>query len=88
MRWLHWSVEEFEALHNPPNCGLLHLQKTPDGTGYRLTNESRELIKGPAESGGAFLKLGDILDQERRKREMSSTDRAAFDELAKNAWGM
>ena len=86
MRWLHWTVEEFEELHNPPNCGLLHLQKKPDGTGYRLTDACRELIRGPEQSGGA-MKLGDILADQRR-REMTRTDRAAFDALAENAWGM
>jgi broad specificity phosphatase PhoE len=30
MKWLHWLVEQFEAMNNPPNCGyfVLELQKS------------------------------------------------------------
>jgi broad specificity phosphatase PhoE len=27
MRWLHWSVEEFESLRNPQNCQIVIMQK-------------------------------------------------------------
>jgi broad specificity phosphatase PhoE len=85
MRWLHWSVDEFEVLHNPPNCGLLHLQRTPDGSSYELAKESRELIKAPGVSGGG-LQLGEFLEERRRK--LTSRDRAAIAALADTAWGI
>ena len=80
MRWLHWSVDEFESLHNPPNCGLLHLRR--EGSEYRLCRESTYLIKAPSESGGA-LKLGFAME----RRQQSSSDRAAFASLADSASG-
>jgi broad specificity phosphatase PhoE len=82
MRWLHWSVDEFEQLQNPPNCGLLHLYR--DGSAYRLSRESTALIKAPGESGGA-LQLGEQLLERRRRRK--SSDREAFAALAESAWG-
>ena len=82
MRWLHWSVDEFEQTLNPPNCGLLHLQR--DGSAYRLSRESTALIKAPGESGGA-LQLGEQLLERRRRHP--SADRAAFAALAETAWG-
>ncbi len=30
MRWFHWSVEEFERLHNPKNCQIIILEKQAD----------------------------------------------------------
>lgn len=27
MRWLHWSVEEFENIKNPDNCEIIHLER-------------------------------------------------------------
>ncbi len=30
MRWFHWSVEEFERLHNPKNCQIITLEKQVD----------------------------------------------------------
>lgn len=30
MRWFHWSVEEFEGLHNPRNCQIVMLEKMLD----------------------------------------------------------
>ena len=27
MRWFHWSVEEFEKLHNPKNCQIIIMEK-------------------------------------------------------------
>jgi broad specificity phosphatase PhoE len=90
MKWFHWSVDDFEALHNPPNCGLLHLERTPNG--YKLTEESRKLIKGPLpqdETGvGRGLQLGDVLKERRRVRGLSPEDREAFDSLADSAWGI
>lgn len=79
MRWLHWSVDEFEALHNPPNTGILHLQR--DGSIYRLCRESTALIKAPNDSGGA-LQIGFQL-----KRSRESSDRAAFAALVDSARG-
>lgn len=61
MRYLHWTVEDFEALHNLPNCGLIHLRRfdEPGGPAYRLTGESRELIKAPKDPGlGKALRVG------------------------------
>jgi broad specificity phosphatase PhoE len=86
MRWLHWSVEDFEALHNPPNCGLLHLQRVGEGanTAYRLTEESRELIQAPTEKGiGRGLQLGHMLS-----RKNSEKDIRTWDELPETAWGI
>lgn len=82
MRWLHWSVDDFEALHNPPNCGLLHLRRVDEGGGakYRLTGESRELIKAPKERGiGRGLQLGQML--EKRQSEISW-------DFSETAWGL
>jgi len=31
MRWLHYTVEQFEAEKNPPNCGYFVLELKPDG---------------------------------------------------------
>ena len=36
MRWLHWSVEEFEALKNPKNCEFFVLKLDKDTDKYRL----------------------------------------------------
>ena len=30
MRWLHWTVEDFENLHNPRNCQIVILRKKID----------------------------------------------------------
>lgn len=90
MKWFHWSVDDFEKLHNPPNCGLLHLERT--AAGYQLTEQSRQLIKGPLpqdEGGtGRGLQLGDALKERRRRRGLSREDREAFDSLADSAWGI
>lgn len=40
MRWFHWSVEQFELLANPENCGYYHLQLN------KLTNKY-DLITPP-----------------------------------------
>jgi broad specificity phosphatase PhoE len=38
MRWFHWSVEEFESLHNLPNCGIVIMQKDLNDR-YKLMSE-------------------------------------------------
>jgi broad specificity phosphatase PhoE len=38
MRWFHWSVEEFESLHNPKNCQIIIMEKQADDH-YKLTSE-------------------------------------------------
>jgi hypothetical protein len=38
MRWFHWSVEEFESLHNPKNCQIIVLEKQADQH-YKLMSE-------------------------------------------------
>ena len=38
MRWLHWSVEEFENLKNPGNCKVVVLEQNPAGK-YQLITE-------------------------------------------------
>lgn len=38
MRWFHWTVEEFEKLHNPKNCQIVVMQKQPDNH-YKLISE-------------------------------------------------
>jgi len=90
MRWLHWSVDDFEKLHNPPNCGLLLMKRTPDGNAYELSDESRDLIKAPRfdrDSGyvGSGLKLGELL---KTQHPLSRKDRDAFDDLPHSAWGV
>ena len=92
MKWFHWSVDEFEDLHNPPNCGLLHFRRC-GLDGYQLTEESRQLIKGPVpsdESGvGKGLKLGEVLLQRaRRMQGLTWEDRRAYDSLPDAARGL
>lgn len=82
MRWLHWSVEDFEMTENPPNCGLLHLRRTDDG--YRLTDCSRKLINAPLEQGiGRGLVIMDEMHQHRQHGEAEN-----FDSLHETAWGL
>lgn len=38
MRWFHWSVEEFEGLHNPKNCQISVMEKMSNNH-YRLVSE-------------------------------------------------
>jgi broad specificity phosphatase PhoE len=38
MRWLHWSVEEFENIRNPENCQVVVLEMDNCGK-YKLTKE-------------------------------------------------
>ena len=38
MRWFHWSVEEFESLHNPKNCQIIIMEKQADNH-YTLSSE-------------------------------------------------
>jgi len=38
MRWFHWSVEEFEKLHNPKNCQIVIMEKQVDEH-YILSSE-------------------------------------------------
>jgi len=38
MRWFHWSVEEFESLHNPKNCQIIVMEKQTDNR-YKLISE-------------------------------------------------
>lgn len=97
MRWLHWSVEDFEGLYNPPNCGLLHLRRVEvrkngmlnnssvsgsgRGVAYRLTEDSRKLIKSPQERGlGRGLQLGELLAKRRARDE--------WDDLGESGWGL
>lgn len=84
MRWLHWSVDDFETLHNPPNCGLLHLTRISSGSGgaaYRLVRESRELIKSPKEIGiGRGLQIGKGLEARMKIDE--------WDDLTESSWGL
>mmetsp|Transcript_30115 Transcript_30115/g.46167 ORF Transcript_30115/g.46167 Transcript_30115/m.46167 type:complete len:285 (+) Transcript_30115:77-931(+) len=92
-RWLHWSVDDFEQLHNPPNCGLLHLKRLDgaDGTSvaYRLTRESRELIRAPKETGiGRALQLGEPLLEGRTAASSSRSNRETWESLSETAWGI
>jgi broad specificity phosphatase PhoE len=38
MRWFHWSVEEFESLHNLKNCQIVVMEKQANQY-YKLTSE-------------------------------------------------
>ena len=44
MRWLHWTVEEFELLANPRNCQMVVLELDQNGK-YHLKSE---LLRRPA----------------------------------------
>lgn len=47
MRWFHWSVEEFETLHNPKNCQVVVLNKGDDDKyqlGIGLTKRDRSKL--------------------------------------------
>ena len=87
MRWLHWTVDEFEVLHNPNNCAIIVLERIDgaDGGGagegsekvrhpmYRLTTQSRELLNSPSSGGiGRALKLGQVLARDDRNRRLGS----------------
>ena len=41
MRWFHWTVEKFESLPNPKNCGTYILERTDTGK-YALLNDPGE----------------------------------------------
>jgi broad specificity phosphatase PhoE len=41
MRWLHWTVEEFEILRNPRNCQVVVMQKNAKGR-YELISELKK----------------------------------------------
>ena len=49
MRWLHWTVEEFHELANPPNCSIFELVTDPD-----------PLYTGPYSLVKPFPKKGEI----------------------------
>lgn len=38
MRWFHWTVEEYESLHNPKNCQIVVMEKQVDDH-YQLISE-------------------------------------------------
>ncbi len=38
MRWLHWSVEEFESVANPENCEIVIMEKQ-ENRRYKLVSE-------------------------------------------------
>lgn len=38
MRWFHWSVEEYESLHNPKNCQIVVMEKQTDNH-YSLSSK-------------------------------------------------
>ena len=40
MRWLHWTVEEYESLENPHNCQVLVMEMSDDGK-YKLITPLR-----------------------------------------------
>lgn len=44
MRWLHWSVEEFESYANPENCQLVIMERTETGKYYLKS----KLLRHPA----------------------------------------
>ena len=41
MRWFHWTVEKFESLPNPSNCGMYILERT-DSDKYTLLTDTGE----------------------------------------------
>ena len=92
MRWLHWTVDEFEVLHNPNNCAIIVLERVDgaaDGAAgegsekvrhpmYRLTRHSRELLNSPSSGGiGRALKLGQVLARDERQRFRGGSARDA-----------
>jgi len=36
MRWFHWTVEEFDATHNPLNCEIFQMRLHPNTEKYEL----------------------------------------------------
>ena len=55
MRWLWMSVSDFEKMSNPPNCGMVVLNRTPDNQ-YNLTKESQRVINFPSTLRGGSIK--------------------------------
>ena len=45
MRWCHWTVEEFEQLANPGNCGIFILEQRVDGRYDLVTVPERRPAK-------------------------------------------
>lgn len=94
MRWLHWTVDDFESLHNPNNCAIIVLKRedSADGDGhptYRLTRESRELLNSPTSGGiGRALKLGQILARDGRNQRSGDGSRSGWDFGGSTSWGL
>eukprot|EP00639_Heterosigma_akashiwo_P014949 CAMPEP_0206367104 /NCGR_PEP_ID=MMETSP0294-20121207/3846_1 /ASSEMBLY_ACC=CAM_ASM_000327 /TAXON_ID=39354 /ORGANISM="Heterosigma akashiwo, Strain CCMP2393" /LENGTH=291 /DNA_ID=CAMNT_0053813291 /DNA_START=154 /DNA_END=1029 /DNA_ORIENTATION=- len=68
MRWFQYSVEDFEESHNPPNGGVVIMEKVSDPQGrhewYELTDDSLELLKFKRQHRyGSLWKLLDGLPQ-------------------------
>ncbi|MEI7614999.1 MAG: histidine phosphatase family protein [Betaproteobacteria bacterium] len=47
MRWFHWTVEKFESLPNPKNCGTYILERTDTGKYALLTDPGERSVVHP-----------------------------------------
>jgi len=95
MRWLHWTVDDFESLHNPNNCAIIVLERvdSAEGSGahpmYRLTRRSRELLNSPSSGGiGRALKLGQVLARDERNRRFGRDGESGWDFGGSTSWGL
>ena len=93
MRWLHWTVDDFELLHNPNNCAIIVLKREDSAVDghptYRLTRESRELLNSPTSGGiGRALKLGQILARDGRNQHSGNGRRSEWDFGPRTSWGL
>eukprot|EP01046_Picozoa_sp_COSAG06_P055665 COSAG06_NODE_10302_length_1707_cov_1.855100_2_plen_402_part_01 len=53
MRWLRWSVTQFETSHNPPNAAVIVMERRQDSSGsqwFALAPESAQLLNIGAEN--------------------------------------
>ena len=95
MRWLHWTVDDFESLYNPNNCAVIVLKREDSADGdptYRLTRESRKLLNSPTSGGiGRALKLGQILARDGRNQrsgDVSGSRSVGWDFGGSTSWGL
>lgn len=98
MRWFHWTVDQFLNVFNPGNAEPLVLERVdPDEAGlnpseaswmhtkalYRLSEESRALLKGCSEEMASTSCLGPSVHEADMARARA---RAHMDMVANKAW--
>jgi broad specificity phosphatase PhoE len=45
MRWLHWTVEEYESLENPNNCQVVVMEQDAHGKYQLITPLKKRILK-------------------------------------------